>query len=341
MVKQQNVVFFIGAGFSAPFGLPVMSNFINKAKDLYFFDGLKYKDIEKTLKLIEKFSVVKNYMAVDLHNIEDLLSIAYMESVVSKNSRALNDISSFIKTVINAYTGSVRRETLNFTNLVSNISLVKGSTFIPSSDGNRRVENFEMLPKGKKYENTNFGIISLNYDMIIENSLSALADEYGKFYSLANRPNPLKTHFSTRKLDTVPGIAMAKLHGSIDSHIVPPTWNKNVNANIQDDWKLATRLLIDATHVIFVGYSLPSSDNYIKYLLASSLNRNKRLKKITVVTMDGDGNTMTRYNSLFATSPSFHNVDTMLFFNALKNYDASFDFDSFDKSFSAFCNQQK
>ena len=36
MNKKQNIVFILGAGFSAHYIIPVMGNFISKAKDLYF-----------------------------------------------------------------------------------------------------------------------------------------------------------------------------------------------------------------------------------------------------------------------------------------------------------------
>ncbi len=39
----QRVAYLLGAGFSAPLGLPVMSNFLAKAKDLYFEDQERYE----------------------------------------------------------------------------------------------------------------------------------------------------------------------------------------------------------------------------------------------------------------------------------------------------------
>lgn len=42
-VSIQRVAYLLGAGFSAPLGLPVMSNFLAKAKDLYFEDQERYE----------------------------------------------------------------------------------------------------------------------------------------------------------------------------------------------------------------------------------------------------------------------------------------------------------
>ena len=44
----------MGAGFSAPAGLPVMSNFLLKSKDLYFKDQTRYKHFEEVFKKIDQ-----------------------------------------------------------------------------------------------------------------------------------------------------------------------------------------------------------------------------------------------------------------------------------------------
>ena len=338
MEKQQNVVFFIGAGFSAPFGLPVMANFINMARDLYFSDINKYTEIGTTLELIEKYSYVKSYMNVNLHNIEDLLSISYMESLIKKNTTLMKHINEFIKTVISAYTEDTKNGVLWFSHIVANLSFKNGSRYIPGTN-NVNQNIFEQIPNGKLSDNSNYGIISLNYDLLIENALNKLADTKGEFYNICNEENIIKGYYKTIKDKSGIGVPMAKLHGSIDNYIVPPTWNKNINNHIQADWKLAIDLLSDATHIVFLGYSLPPTDNYIKYLLASSLNNNKRLKKISIITMDTDGETQNRYKTLFTLNPSFHNTDINNFFNLLNKFinNNGIDFDLFDDYFYKYC----
>ncbi len=333
MIKNQSVVFFIGAGFSAPFGLPVMSNFIDKARDLFFYDPTKYKSIGKTLELISKYSSVKNYLNVNLHNIEDLLSIAYMESAITKKSRSMKLVIDFIKVVIENYTGKVSKEAASFAELIANASFKKGNTSI----GNV----YERFYYGKNCDNSDFGLISLNYDLIVENALSHLALQYGKFYELAKKPNPIVENFSVTNDLSGSGIPMAKLHGSINRSIIPPTWNKNMNPDIRSDWDLALKLLRNATHIVFLGYSLPSTDNYIKYLLATSLFDNQRLKKTSVITKDSDGQTTNRYKSLFDGRLSVHNVDILSFFEAISLAKGRIDFDEFDDIFIKLNNSKK
>lgn len=66
------VTVITGAGFSRPFGLPVMGDFIDRARDLYFLDPIKHKSFEKILKTIQDLYKTKEYINLDLKNIEDL-----------------------------------------------------------------------------------------------------------------------------------------------------------------------------------------------------------------------------------------------------------------------------
>ncbi len=42
---MDKVVYFLGAGFSAPLGLPVMRDFLIKSKDMYFENPDRYKHL--------------------------------------------------------------------------------------------------------------------------------------------------------------------------------------------------------------------------------------------------------------------------------------------------------
>ena len=72
---MERVVYLLGAGFSAPLGLPVMSNFLMKSKDMYSEDPDRYSHFKKVFDRIREMSVCKNYYKADLFNIEEVLSI--------------------------------------------------------------------------------------------------------------------------------------------------------------------------------------------------------------------------------------------------------------------------
>jgi hypothetical protein len=67
------VVYLLGAGFSAPLGLPVMSNFLERAKDLYYERPSDFGEFLRVFDTIRELSGVLRYAAADLHNIEEIL----------------------------------------------------------------------------------------------------------------------------------------------------------------------------------------------------------------------------------------------------------------------------
>ena len=235
--------------------------------------------------------------------------------------------------VIENYTGQVTNGSCGFANLVTNVGLKRGYGPYFTIKGR---EYHKPRYDGKKFKNTEFGIVSLNYDLVIENALSSLASTNGKYYEMSNRHNEIAKYFAASNVRSETGVPMAKLHGSLDKTIIPPTWNKDVNEEIYNDWILASELLKNATHIIFLGYSLPSTDNYIKYLLANSLFDNQRLKRISVITKDADGQTGIRYKSLLNSHLTVHNIDILKFFEAIKNVKTEIDFDEFDEKLSNF-----
>ena len=90
---------------------------------------------------------------------------------------------------------------------------------------------------------------------------------------------------------------LAKLHGSThDGNIVPPTWSKGVVTSVVPAWELAHNLLSEATQIRIIGYSLPTADSYLKYLLKSAVIKEQNLKRIDVICRDPDGSVRKRYD---------------------------------------------
>ena len=44
---MEKVVYLLGAGFSAPIGIPVMRNFLTKSRDLYYSDQSKFAHFQE------------------------------------------------------------------------------------------------------------------------------------------------------------------------------------------------------------------------------------------------------------------------------------------------------
>ena len=67
--------------------------------------------------------------------------------------------------------------------------------------------------------------------------------------------------------------------------IVPPTWQKNYEANeaIRQVWIRAAHELKDAEHVLVIGYSLPDSDLFFRYLYAVGAFGPARIKTFSIL----------------------------------------------------------
>ena len=103
---MEKVVYILGAGFSAPLGLPVMNNFLTKSKDMYFINSEKYSYFKNVFEMIKEMSVTKNYYSTDLFNIEEILSILEMQESL-KGRRLKKSFINFIKDVIEYYTPNI------------------------------------------------------------------------------------------------------------------------------------------------------------------------------------------------------------------------------------------
>ena len=311
---MEKVVYILGAGFSAPLGLPVMSNFIEKSKDMYFKEKDKYKHFEDVYKEIEKLSTVKKYYDSDLFNIEEILSIFETEKYVGKSSKNISFID-FIADVISYFTpkfdlinnASIEILPNWFDRILGNdynlnlygkfISNIQNLNFKIKTKDAFGLNNPRVQCEKKEETKALYSIITLNYDTIIE-ELCAIMNSY----SSSNNAIDLDTHIS-EKSNVWENLRIAKLHGSIDkNNIIPPTWNKTiVDENIQNAWKLAFNLLKEANHIRIIGYSLPNTDSYVKYLFKSAFTQDSHLvhlKKIDVMCLDDmQNNVEKRYNS--------------------------------------------
>ncbi|HHN47271.1 MAG TPA: hypothetical protein ENN09_07500, partial [Planctomycetes bacterium] len=102
-VKMEKVVYFLGAGFSAPLGIPTMRDFLTRSKDLFATDPHEYESFKNIFDTIQKMSYVKNFYNTDLFNIEEILSILEMEDTVKDKNRS-SAFAEYIKSVIRYYT---------------------------------------------------------------------------------------------------------------------------------------------------------------------------------------------------------------------------------------------
>jgi hypothetical protein len=298
---MDKVCYVLGAGFSAPLGIPVMNNFLMKSKDIYLTNPTLYRQFEYVFNRIKELSVIKNYYETELFNIEEILSILEMKQYL-KNSRENKYFINYIKSVINFCTPPIEQR-----GLVSNWEdmLFGGPTIwepfgyflcnlfnleiheMHQYSGGESSRNFFIY--NSEYRESLYSIVTLNYDLVLEKLCDFLT---------SNLQSKTNISFNREFSDDWSRPCIAKLHGSVDDdNMILPTWSKGKNPKVLKEWKNAFKILSSANHIRFVGYSLASADAYIKYLFKSSILESEHLKSIEVICRDEDGSVRERYDS--------------------------------------------
>ena len=304
---MDKVVYFLGAGFSAPLGLPVMDNFLDKAKDMHSSDSAKYAHFQSIFRTINSLHVMKTYYYGDLLNIEEILSILEMQNLLSGHvgtkefQRFLKDVIDFCTPEPDQVTGEKINESHYDEGILGGRRWLPYGAFVASLLGLKIIyRNGERGPGVQCVHTTNrsasYSVITLNYDTILETALD-LCTRYGD-----QGVKGISPQFHLGEADESQAVCatlpIAKLHGTMAPlTIVPPTWNKGSSEQVLPAWRLALRLLKEANYIRVLGYSLHESDSYVRYLLKSAVLDSEHLKGFDVITLDPDGSVGRRYKA--------------------------------------------
>jgi hypothetical protein len=305
---MERVVYLLGAGFSAPLGLPVMSNFLEKSKDMYFEDPDRYQYFSDVFNQIRDFSVVKNYYSSDLFNIEEILSILEMASQL-EGKRLKKNFIKYLSDVVEYYTPQIipYQEPLpsNWEGFIfSDARIQNNFGMFYAAIQNLRIEAQMFDYHNRRLRRCQiercknpaalYALITLNYDRVLEKFA-----EYPYSHILSSRKQlPFVSEFSDKIQPFSHAAILAKLHGSVGlENIVPPTWSKGVDRKILAAWRIAYQALVEATQIRIIGYSLPEADAYVKYLLKAAVRRAPHLKRLDVLCLDPDGAVRRRYDA--------------------------------------------
>lgn len=229
----ERVVYVIGAGFSAPLGIPVMSNFLPVARDLHFSGKPEFKDFAKVFTRIRALAQTKTYFRVDLENIEEVLSILDMDNRFGgKDEKDQIDLVAMIKSVIRATSPMLNREPndsddvfhiekASYFSNTTNKSIVHGRFVLGLFKKIITQTSRQILGFGASQNQRHYSVVTLNNDRVLENYVAQVNDLVVTNGSI----DPLE--FATRYKRTG-GPLLAKLHGDIDGEIVPPASQKIV-----------------------------------------------------------------------------------------------------------------
>ncbi len=109
--------------------------------------------------------------------------------------------------------------------------------------------------------------------------------------------------------------------------LVPPTWDKSrYHRQVEAVWKNAASQLAEAENVFVIGYSLPDSDLFFRYLFALGSESRTLVDRFWVFNPDPDGSVRSRFESFIGPSLTprfkFFSNEDGLFWRAIRTIQA-------------------
>lgn len=156
-------------------------------------------------------------------------------------------------------------------------------------------------------------VITFNYDLVLDRAFEQMGIDFGYGLNIdqsdASGPDVtfLKLHGSIN-WKTCPTCEGVKITSAIDSKnalsncsdcgqrlsplLVPPSWDKASSGihgarQLASQWRAAAEALTSATRICIIGYSVPETDAFFRYLLTLGLAENPRLNILLVIDPSG------------------------------------------------------
>ena len=344
MSRHNKIVYILGAGFSRPAGIPEQNKLLPDILNLAPDNGLKV--------FLESL-----YLHTDGISLEDIFTV--LDKSISENSiyhrfgikENLQYRDNFIDGIIKRLTDKTKFEAIDYINdfaeqliLLRNKPDSKDPFAIISTNWDSLLDNsFEsiVLNKFTKYGNdrniyTDYCTYTQYFDKsnIPSNLIKAkgyinlkLLKPHGSvnwticpscsslFIKFDTTPNTIDTKFCRICKDNL------GFEHPLRPLLISPTFVKDLNnVHLKFIWWNAGFELIEATHIVFIGYSLPLSDFELRYLFARSINK----AKIKVILYSKDSNspdenakaTKQRYLDFFGKAVKPKDIS----FEGVKNY---------------------
>lgn len=329
-----NIVFILGAGASKEAGGPLMEDFLDVADNIqklrFQNPGDEYGAFENVFQARAELRTVHHKSHLDLDNIESIFGAIEMGAILGKfGKKSREEIQLLRESII----------TLIYKTLEQSIlfpTLERGAISTPEPYG-LFVDNLREYKENHDPKNQiQYSFITFNYDLCLDFAL--FRGRLGFDYHLPDIQGTssipyLKLHGSINwgrcsSCDIVAPyfVQRASHHPFPGSHVifdlgtqlnhakcpkddspltgpqilVPPTWDKvNHHQNISAVWAKASQCLEEANKIIFIGYSMPETDLFFRYLFALGTDSETHLKSVLVINPDTSESFKKRFSELF------------------------------------------
>lgn len=306
-------VFILGAGASADAGIPVMADFLDKARDLYSENLLSSEEklaFQRVFSAIHQLKGISFYSNLDLNNIETVFSAFDMGKLLGRLGNLTKDEIEDVNRSVHMLIGS----TIDFNTSLKhrgegNYSL-KGpyqafaqflkSVFFKDNRISASIITFNydialeyalhrenILPNYHLGDTTEVGDITLlklhgsvnwglsNNQIVMQLRIRDYINKYGiagdagRFWLFMARQFYIKNE---KRMDNVSGPVL-----------IPPTWSKGEHYDkINKVWKKAAETLSDAEAIYVIGYSLPETDMFFRFLFALATHSESSIRRFWI-----------------------------------------------------------
>lgn len=315
-LTMSRTVFILGAGASADAGAPLMNDFLDRADELRKTrncDG-KEDQFDLIFEAIKELRGIHEKSHLNTLNIEDVFSAIEMGRIIGKIGNIISkEKIEKVDEAIRFFISITLERTMLFNIHKTERRLVPCESHLRFVDVLRKLEEKNVSSDNRKRSS----IITFNYDLAIDIALLFANLQFD--YCFNSEPEGDKFHllklhgslnwgkcrvcgkFSSTTFWKLgeskdgsciikgnPGSASHCGHHVLDEpELIPPTWNKSqYSGSITNVWKQAAKELSEAEEIITIGYSLPITDLFFKYLFALGTDSETRIKRFIVCNPD-------------------------------------------------------
>lgn len=330
-------VYILGAGASFESGAPLMNNFLDIAEDLLrkgTFDEDAEK-IELVFDLISELQIVHSKAQLDLNNIESLYGVIEMGIILGRLTSKSSDAAKYKEALTTLISRTLVKSMLfpivvkpgiqdtpmfrssesygQFAELLINEKAGGGSVLTFNYDlGLELALAFYNKKVNYRLNDDDSGFNLLKLHGSINWYTNSQAKEI-KFLSLEDARKFIQKEFYNGEykenerypfdINRYLNIDIANKGQDLETVIIPPTWNKTeYQGQLTRVWEAAADHLSNAQNIYILGYSLPESDSFFRYLFALGTISKNRIRNIIVYNPEDSGETEDRFRRLFGLS---------------------------------------
>lgn len=322
-IHRSHNVYILGAGFSRDAGLPLIADFLDQMRESanWIVDNGTKQEVEALQKVFQfrlRAAGAAYRAYIDVENIEELFSLASASERDSDDdyvSRAIAATLNCARSTKDPRTYKVFVDKTKIEPLPDwqedkayGQTAEHGNFIMSVYDFYAGVLSGLFCTSVPKMRNT---VISFNYDTLLEDALYKLRVPYSYRLLLNGADYHRSAAHIGAALANPSAMHILKLHGSVnwgikrrsstefdlsvysdynklladDRHpyLLPPTWRKVFAGALASVWNGALEAITEATRIIIIGFSMPTTDIHFKYLLAAGLRDNISLRDLIFI----------------------------------------------------------